>query len=86
MNPNKINETISFIKEIFNQIKEKLLKIKNKNEKLKYEMEVKNILSLMEEIEVNYFLQILVPFTFIPCNAFAIAPSSFALMISELIP
>lgn len=47
---NMINETISYLKEIFNGMKEKLIEIKTRQEQSIYEKEVKNILSLMEKI------------------------------------
>ena len=51
LDPNKINATIDFLKEVFDKIKAKFIEMKSKNEELKYEKEVKNILKLMEEIE-----------------------------------
>ena len=46
---NMINETISYLKEIFNGMKEKLIEIKTRQEQSIYEKEVKSILSLMEK-------------------------------------
>lgn len=47
---NMINETISYLKEIFHGMKEKLIEIKTRQEQSIYEKEVKSILSLMEKI------------------------------------
>ena len=51
IDPNKINETISFLKEVFNKIKEKFIEIKTDKEQSHYEKEAENILKLMNEIE-----------------------------------
>lgn len=51
IDPNRINETISFLKEVFNKIKEKFIEIKTDKEQSQYEKEAENILKLMNEIE-----------------------------------
>ncbi len=50
LDPNKINETISHLKEIFNKIKEKFQKIRSEHRISNYEKEVKTIKSLLNNI------------------------------------